>query len=287
MWRLGRGVAMKLTTGLTVSLAVLVTGLYTWGISTDPEGFGGLIREHARPIEGAVPLSTANTPADGSGDRTSGVDEGVSWKTIGEKMSQAVVFKLRPPDASGLDESFLMYLDGLKSAVETRDIEGVLSYSAGDIVVTHGHLEGSGSADFKQLMSSDGGGKIWAQLHDLLSVPMAKGADGAYCAPWFSCLAMPEEAGVVEPFETVFVIGDNVPVYAAPSTRSEQLVRLSFDAVRLSGTIDDANWVKVILPADRTGYIARDQVRMMFDTRADFEVLESGLWAMTSLVVGD
>lgn len=277
MRRLGRGVAMKLATGLTVSLAVLVTGLYTWGISTDPEGFGGLIRERSRPIEGAVPLSVVDVPVAPQG--------APGWEAVAERMPQAVVFKLRPPDSAGLDESFLMFLESLTRAVEARNLEGVLTRSAEDIVISPGRFDGA--ADFTELVSSADGEKVWQQLQEVLSLPMAKGADGAYCAPWFSCLAMPEEAGVVEPFETVFVTGENVPVYAAPSTRSELLVQLSYDAVRLAGTIDDANWLKVVLPADRTGYIARDQVRMMFDTHVDFEFLEPGRWAMTSLVVGD
>ncbi len=277
MWQNGRGVAMKLTTGLTVSLAVLVTGLYTWGISTDPEGFRGLIRDHSRPIDGAVPLSGVEIPGEG--------DETLTWKAISDQVSQAVIFKLKPPDLASLDESFLAYLDGLKAAVEARDLAGVLARSAVDVAVSFGQPERP--VGLAKLLTSQDGPGVWQQLESVLSVPVAKGADGAYCAPWFSCLAMPEEAGLVEPFETVFVTGENIPVYDVPSDRSEPLLLLSWDAVRLAGAIDEPGWMKVILPADRVGYIARDRVRMMFDTRVDFEPLESGRWAMTSLVVGE
>lgn len=276
---------MKLSTGLTVSLAVLVTGLYTWGISTDPDGFGGLIRDRSQSIEGAVPLSAAGIVGDDAGDITSGDEEKPTWKAIGKSASQAVVFKLRPPEAASLDESFMMFLDGLNTAVRDRDIDGILAYSAEDIVVSYSRSETF--ASLEDLLSSSGGERIWDHLQSVLALPMAKSADGAYCAPWFSCLAMPEDAGLVEPFETVFVTGEDVPVYEAPSEQARQMMTLSYDAVRLAGSIDDANWLKVELPADRTGYIARDQVRMMFDTHVDFEQLDSGLWAMTSLVIGD
>lgn len=268
---------MKLTTGLTVSLAVLVTGLYTWGISTDPEGFGGLIRDNSRPIQGAVPLSGVDIPGD--------VDEGAVWETISGQVSQAVIFKLRPPDVASLDEGFLVYLDVLKRAVAEHDVEAVLALSAEDIAVSHGQPESP--VGLRELLTSRDGLAVWDQLQDVLLAPVAKGADGAYCAPWFSCLAMPDEAGLVEPFETVFVSGQNVPVYAEATDRSERLAFLSWDALRLAGTMGDANWIEVTLPADRTGYIARDQVRMMFDTRVDFERLPSGPWAMISLVIGD
>lgn len=268
---------MKLTTGLAVSLAVLVTGFYTWGISTDPQGFRGLIRDQSRPMEGAVPLSGVEIPGE--------IDENLTWETISGEVSQAVIFKLAPPDVASLDESFLDYLASLRAAVEARDLAGVLTRSADNFVVSWGQPERP--IGLKQLLSSEDGPAVWQQLQGVLSTPVARGADGAYCAPWFTCLAMPDEAGLVEPFETVFVTGEKVPVYAGTSDRSKRLALLSFDAVRLAGPIDNASWMKVILPADRTGYIARDQVRMMFDTRVDFEPLATGGWAMTSLAVGE
>lgn len=269
---------MKLTTGLTVSLAVLVTGLYTWGISTDPEGFGGLIRDPSRRVEGAVPLPGVSAPE--------GVDESVTWRSISGQLPQAIVFKLKPPDVADLDESFLIYLDALRQAVAARDLAGVLSRSAENVIVSWGQPERP--VGLAALLASDDGAAVWEQLQGVLAAPVAEGGDGAYCAPWFSCLAMPDEAGLVEPFETVFVTGENVPVYAETSDRSEPLLLLSWDAVRLAGPLDDGPWMKVILPADRTGYIARDRVRMMFDTRVDFERLpSSGLWALTSLAFGE
>lgn len=267
---------MKLTSGLAVSLAVLVTGLYTWGISTDPEGFRGLIRDRSLAIEGAVPLS-AVAAIDGEDGKS------LTWEDVAGSVSQAVVFKLTPPAAATLDQDFLVFRDTLIRAIAARDTAGVLLLSAGHNMVV---VEASEAlVGLEELLSSDQSEKIWSQLESVMAKPAARAADGSYCAPWVSCLSMPQEAGLVEPFETVFVTGENIPVYARPSEMSEQLVTLSFDAVRLAAPIDDAKWLEVALPADRTGFIARERVTMMFDTRVDFERLASGEWAMTSLVI--
>lgn len=269
---------MKLTSGLAVSLAVLVTGLYTWGISTDPEGFGGLIRDRSRAIEGAVPLSAVAT-IEGMGED----GKSLTWEDVAGSVSQAVVFKLTPPATATLDEDFLLFRETLIRAIAARDTAGVLSLSAAEGIVV---VEASEAlVGLEELLSSDQNEKIWALLESVMAKPVARAADGSYCAPWVSCLSMPQEAGLVEPFETVFVTGENIPVYAGPSEMSEQLMTLSFDAVRLAAPIDDGKWLEVALPADRTGFIARERVTMLFDTRADFERLASGEWAMTSLVI--
>lgn len=277
---IGGGVAMRLTSGLAVSLAVLVTGFYTWGISTDPDGFRGLIRDRGQPVEGAIPLAAVGVPSDG----ISGVaHEDLTWKDVAGSLSQAVVFKLRPPAANSLDINFSTFLDNLTRAVAARDVVEVLALSApNDFVAvdTNESLVG-----LEQLLTAPDSDATWEHLESVLALPVARGIDGSYCAPYFSCLAMPEDAGLVEPFETVFVTAENVPVYAEPSLTSEQLVTLSYDAVRLAAPIDDDKWLKVLLPADRSGYIAREQGRMMFESRADFARLPGGQWALTSLVI--
>lgn len=269
---------MKLTSGLAVSLAVLVTGLYTWGISTDPEGFRGLIRDRSRAIEGAVPLSAVAT-VDSVGED----GKNPTWEDIAGSVSQAVVFKLAPPALATLDQDFLTYRDTLTRAIAARDTALVLSLSvAHKMVVVEASEE---LVSLEGLLSSGESESVWTQLENILAKPVARASDGSYCAPWISCLSMPGEAGLVEPFETVFVTGENIPVYAKPSETAEQLVTLSFDAVRLAAPIDDGQWLEVTLPADRTGFIARERVTMMFESRADFERLASGEWAMTSLVI--
>lgn len=269
---------MKLTSGLAVSLAVLVTGLYTWGISTDPDGFGGLIRDRSRAIEGAVPLSAVAT-LEGVGED----GKSLSWEDVAGSVSQAVVFKLAPPAIATLDQDFLDFRDTLTRAIAARDTAAALSLSgAHNMVVVEASEE---LASLESLLLSDESEEIWSQLEKVMSRPVARAADGSYCAPWVSCLSMPQEAGLVEPFETVFVAGENIPVYAQPSETAEQLMTLSFDAVRLAAPVDNEIWLEVALPADRTGFVKRERVSMMFESRADFERLASGEWAMTSLVI--
>jgi hypothetical protein len=266
---------MKLTTGLAVCLAVLVTGLYTWGISTDPDGFGGLIRDKARPVDGGVPLSAVGILDESL--------EALTWKDVAGEVAQATVFKLRPTPVADIDAGFGFFLVDLRQAVAIRDIAGVLSHSVNTQIVGFEGTEGLVSLE--EALRSEVGEALWSQLQKVLALPVARTADGAYCAPWITCLAMPEEAGLVEPFETVFVTGERVPVYEAPGGAGEPLMILSFDALRLTGAPSEGDWLEVALPADRTGFIARDRVALLFGTRADFDYLDTGRWAMTSLVV--
>lgn len=268
---------MKYTTGIAISLAVLLAGLYTWGISTDPDGLGALVREEERPMDGAVPLASV--------EASSLADDELTYAALATEVSQSNLFHLAPPEASDLDGDFLSFLLELRSAVEARDIEAILSRSASDIFLSFGSQ--GGHEVLRDLLSDpEAAGGYWQELKAVLHLPAAKGSEGLHCAPYFTCMNLPQDAGLIEPFDTAFIVSGDVSVFAEPSDAAATLMNLSYDVVRVLEFAEDPNWVRVALPDGEAGYLRSDTYRTMFDFRANFEKVE-GFWLMTSFVAGD
>ena len=123
-------------------------------------------------------------------------------------------------------------------------------------------------------------------MDEVLALPLGRTSTGIHCAPHFSCMALPPEAGIIDPFDTVFALSAKVPVYAAANEDAEELETLSFDAVRQLGRLEASDWVKVDLGDGESGFVRASKVRSFFDFRADFEHSESG-WKMTAFIAAD
>jgi hypothetical protein len=270
------GVAMKYTTGIAICLAVLLVGLYTWGISTDPDGLGALVRDSERPSDGAVPLASV--------EANSQADDELTYGALAAQVAQSDLFHLAPPEASDLDGDFMSFLSEMRSAVEARDIEAILSRSTSDIFLSFGS---QGGHDVLRRLLSDpqAATSYWQELKAVLQLPAARGAEGLHCAPYFTCMNLPQEAGLIEPFDTAFIVSKDVSVFAEPDAAAAPLMKLSFDVVKVLEFAEDPDWVRIALPGGEAGYVRSSTFRTLFDFRASFEKIE-GFWLMTSFVAG-
>lgn len=267
---------MNYANGLAMSLAVLLTVTYTWGLSTDPDGWGGLVRKSERLDPGGVPLAAVEAAA--------GQDDALTYAGINAPYRQPPVFHMAPPAAAFEDQEFVAFLGDLRDAVATRDLDRLLEASREDILLSFGY--GVGREGLKDILSSpDIGEDHWQALEALFALPVGETKDGTRCAPHFACMVLPPEAGIIDPFDTVFVIDKDVPVYAEASERSEEILTLSFDAVREAAPLDTPDWVAVSLAGGQYGFVPSDKVRSYFDFRADFEKSEDG-WKLSSFVAG-
>lgn len=83
------------------------------------------------------------------------------------------------------------------------------------------------------------------------------------------------------------IIGNNVRVYAQPSTKSPTIATLSNEAIKLAENNPNLPFVnslvKVLLPSGKTGYVSHRYIYTRFGYRAIFQKLD-GKWQMTDLL---
>lgn len=270
---------MKYSTGLAVSLSVLLTGFFTWGVSTHPDGFGGLIKEGPSPDPGAVPLALIDA------DKKS---DSLTYADVAATVAQPAIFPFPPPNEQSLDKGFLAFLKDLKASVDAGDVEAVLAASHLEISYSFG-ANPSREGFRRELENTVYGMEIMDDLKRTLALPAGRVDFEDYkvhCTPYFWCMDLPEEAGVIDPYETVFVMGENVPVYAEASETSSVVTHLTHSAVRALDIWDYPGWVLVSLEGEEKGYVAADKTRSLLDYRAVFEE-EDGNWSMTVFIAGD
>ena len=284
LWHHGIGVTVKYSTGLAVSLGVLLTGFFTWGVSTHPDGFGGLVQIGERAGPGAVPLALSDI------DKQA---DSLTYAAVAQGVAQPAIFPFPPPDQSALDESFLAFLKDLRASVEIGDKEAVFAISHPQISYSFG--ADPGLDGFRtHLEDPEFGQDVWDGLKQTINLPAGKASGddwNAHCTPYFWCMDMPEEAGIIDPYETVFIMGEDVPVYTGPGEDTDVVTHLTHAAVRALDAWEHPGWVLISLGAneegvEQEGYVSFDHARGLLDYRAVFEKIE-GSWTMTIFIAGD
>ncbi len=254
---------MRIVNQLALIMAFVGGAFLIWGtfLAPEPQGFG-------------------SSPAPYDSSSFDVTNEGAPYD-----VSQPAIFHFPPPDEASFDEDFLAFRDRFKAAVDSRNLSRVLSMASKDVVVSFGGDAGH-QALSALLNDPDAGEGYWFQLDDILSLPAASSSAGGYCVPYITCQDLPPEVGIIEPFETAFVIVPDASVYVAPDQSSEVVRTLSYDAVLLGSFLDDPDWAEIVVPGDGEGYILRKDFRMAVGFRAYFEEID-GAWKMSVFVAGD
>jgi hypothetical protein len=193
--------------------------------------------------------------------------------------------QLFPKDDSALDLSYLQFIGQLKSAIQNRDIEKMVSLAHPEIMLGHG---GSGGQDdFKVLLSSPtSADDYWQTLKNLIELGGIKKSNDVFCLPYISCLnVVPLNANI---YGTFVVTQPNIAPHARPSDLSAVLKVLHYDVVELVEPffIEKDTFARVRLYDGHTGYIDRKALRSPLDFRMEV-IKHADQWQIKSFFGGD
>lgn len=184
--------------------------------------------------------------------------------------------KLAPVDEASQDPSFAAYRAQLLDAVRRRDRSAVQALVDPKIRTDFG----------------GGGGKLeltaqtWSELETILThggAFIGEGKQRSFWAP-YTYSSTPDS---VDAFESVIVLGENVPLYESASTSAKLVATLTHDVVTLvheRGATE--GWQHVKTDDGRTGWVEAREVRSPIAHRAGFSKV-NGAWKMNALVAGD
>lgn len=184
--------------------------------------------------------------------------------------------KLAFVDEAAKDPSFAAYRDQLLAAVRARDAKTVLALSDPNIRTSFG--EGGGRAALEQALKEE----VWGELEQILTLG-GSFREGMFWAPYVYS-AWPESQ---DAFETLAVIGDDVPLRESGDAGAPAIATLSRDLVtRASAPGAGGAWTKVKTADGKTGFVDAKSLRSPVGYRAGFLKTKDG-WRMNAWVAGD
>jgi hypothetical protein len=185
-----------------------------------------------------------------------------------------------PRDDCGELDGAHAFRTALAAAVEARDAEALVALADPDIKLDFGG--GQGTAELRKRLA-DPDYRLWDELEQVLPLGCAANSQDVFTLPWYFA----QDFGELDSFSGMIVMGEDVPLRAAPRGDAEVLERISWDAVELQGYLGDEDaFVLVADDRGREGYIARANLRSLIDYRLIAE-RAAGKWAITAFVAGD
>lgn len=195
--------------------------------------------------------------------------------------------KIPPIDQVSATSEFGQFRTQLRQAVKNRDAKFIRSIAAPGIRLTFGK-----PITLDDLKIDNPKAPFWQEFEKSLDVGCVKKRIEA--SEIFSC---PFSFGLWSELidrpggrDRIAIIGNNVPVYAQPTTQSQTIATLSNEAIKLAENNPNLALVnslaKVLLPNGQTGYVSNRYIYTRFGYRAIFQKLD-GKWQMTAFVVGD
>lgn len=184
--------------------------------------------------------------------------------------------KLRPVDEGAGDPALAAYRNELLAAVRARDVEKIVALSDPKIRTSFGG--GSGADDLRRMLRDE---KTVADLEQLLTLGgsfRGAGDQRSFWAPYVYS-AWPEEH---DAFESLAVVGENVPLRQSDAAGAATIATLSYDIVKPS----EAPGTNVKTADGRSGWVDPERLRSPVGYRAGF-LQSGGRWRMNALVAGD
>ncbi|MCB2066196.1 MAG: hypothetical protein KDE15_06095 [Erythrobacter sp.] len=183
------------------------------------------------------------------------------------------------------------FLASLRRAADQHDTEALLALADPDVRLGFGGVDG---ADNMRAEFDAPDGEMWQELADLMGMGCAIDDFGNMMLPWYFA----QDTGG-DPFETMLVTGENVPLRQQADAEAPVLKRISWDVVQLApidggdgttnyGQPDADGWIAVFAGGDSpaTGYMRESDLRSVIDYRLVAQRGEQG-WRITALLAGD
>ncbi|PZT90254.1 MAG: hypothetical protein DI637_04475 [Citromicrobium sp.] len=206
-----------------------------------------------------------------------GAVEAVTTPTPTAAMAEG---RFAPRDECAAVDGAPAFLAKLRAAVEARDADALVALTSDQTVLDFG---GGAGGDLLRQRLTDPEYEIWGALDELAEMGCAPYESAGIVLPWYFA----QDLGTDDPFSTMMVTGERVPLYKAASANSEVLESISWDVVGLDGGLQpDAQFQKVTAQSGATGFIADESLRSQVDYRLIADDVD-GRWQITALVAGD
>ena len=187
--------------------------------------------------------------------------------------------RFAPRDDCGELEGAPDFRNRLAEAVRLRDATAVAALAAEDIQLDFGG--GAGAAEFKKRLG-DPEYMLWEALDQLLALGCAANDEGGITLPWM----FDQDIGDADPYSSMLVMGEDVPIMNGPEKSAEQLDRISWDLVEVVSYDPDKPLTEIKVADGGTGFIATDKLRAVIDYRL-LASSRNGKWSITSFIAGD
>jgi hypothetical protein len=183
-------------------------------------------------------------------------------------------------DCGALDGAWEFRL-ALAEAVLAKDADALVALASPDIKLDFGG--GEGHAELRRRLA-DAGWAIWPALEAVLPLGCAVNSQGGLTLPWYFA----QETPTPDPFAAMIVLGEDVPLLAAPRGDAKALAMLSWDVVSLDPELDSelSEYARVSTLNGKTGWVPEDRLRSYIDYRLVAERGANG-WQIRSFVAGD
>jgi hypothetical protein len=200
-----------------------------------------------------------------------------SWPTQGVRQDSGVYAPL--DECRDLEGAHAFRLT-LYEAVLMEDTETLLELASPAIELDFGGGEGREELR-RRLGATDQ--MLWQELDAALSLGCATDDDGNLVMPWYFA----QELGDRDPFVTMIVVGEDVPIYAKPDNRSEAFGTVPWNLVTIEADREsESAYTKVRTDDGRVGFVDSNALRHVLDYRLIASRLE-GRWRITAFIAGD
>ncbi|MGX7894794.1 hypothetical protein [Tsuneonella sp. HG222] len=184
-----------------------------------------------------------------------------------------------PRNACGDLKGADVFLQDLASAVNARDADALVALAAEDVKLDFG--DGAGTVELRRRLQADDR-KLWQELSDLLTLGCAPNKSGGLTIPWY----FEQDFGGADPFMSMLVTGEAVPMLKSPEEGAEVIEPVSWDVVQISTLKPDDAYQQIKAKDGKTGYIETGKLRSLVDYRL-LASSRNGKWRIVSLVAGD
>lgn len=233
-------------------------------------------------VERSTPPLSSTAPANDTAittpeTRTTTPETGTSSPTPGIPVVSGPTLAF--VDEAASDPSFVAYRDRLLAAVRASDAKSVVALADPKVRTSFG--DDGGRASLEKLLARPG---MFDELERLLTLGGSFQGESrlSFWAPYVYS-TYPDKH---DPFTTVAILGDSVPLRASADSSAPVLATLSHNIVeRVSSATGDQAWTEV-KTGQHAGFVESKFVRSPIDYRAGFNKTAAG-WQMTALVAGD
>lgn len=192
---------------------------------------------------------------------------------------------LLPVDESNIDESFKVFKEELKLAIENKNLNFVLKSLDKEVFNSFGGNEGiEGFKEYWQINNNET--DLWEIIDEVISLGGSFSEDEEvkiFTAPYVTS-NWPIE---FDEFEYVAVIDSNVSLRELPDTLSTEVKKLNYEILKYDNSYyEDKNWLKVETDKGEIGFTLSTKVRSPIDYRIGFQKKE-GDWKIIWFVSGD
>jgi uncharacterized protein len=188
---------------------------------------------------------------------------------------------IKPVDEAVTDPDFFLFRWRLQTALAARDTTEVMRVVDPSILNSFGGDGGPDEFRKQWQLKTPEKSYLWITLGAVLALGGRFLQDSMFYAPYLF------DATAGDPFETLVVLGTNVPVHAGPGATFRVIDTLFLEEVtKWRGKATTGEWDPIRTLKGRTGWVHQRFLRSPTDYRAGF-VRRQGRWWLRALVAGD